>query len=533
VAVEGYGLLLESAEARAVLTLDATGLITTWNAGAERILGYEAVDVVGQHASRLRRADNVAAGSFARDLQTAAREGSVEGEAWCVRKGGSLFRAHLVIAALRAPDGQLVGFVLLARDLSGSRGVDEDRELLARLREAGRAKDALFSALSHELRGPMNVILGWATLLQEATDIDVLHRGLTTVRRSANAQLARLDEILDMSRVVSENLPMRPVAMDLSTVIRNALDAVRPLASAKGVSLTLERFDDPVLLVGDGDRLSQVAWNLLSNAVKFTEAGGRVFVSLCKEGAAVQLSVRDDGPGIDPGRLAHLFEPFRGEASTTRGSGLGLGLAIARHIVERHGGRIFAASEGHHRGATFSVTLPIRALVPPPHAKMDDEEGAPSGRLPEAAPFRLDGVRVLVVEDEADARELLELLLRERGAIVESAARAEDARRWLASSRADLIISDIGMPEEDGYAFLRTIRSLPEDAGGATPAIALTAYSRTEDRLRALAAGYSRHLAKPIERTKLLEEVHALLQVGKRQASARGDAPGTTSSGSN
>ncbi len=401
-------------------------------------------------------------------------------------------------------------------DSTDDRGAAEEGGLLAQLREANRLKDELLAALSHDLRAPLNVILGWSTLLQEATDLDFLRRGLSTIRRNANAQMGLLDEIADMANVVSGTLGTRPVMMELAGVVREGLDAARTLASAKGVHVAVDRFDDPVVLVGDPARLGQVVWSVLSNAVKFSDAGGRVSVALTQEGAEVRLLVHDEGPGIDPARLPHVFEPFRrGGAPARQDGSLGLGLAIARHIVELHGGRIAASSDSPRRGALFSVTLPVRAFVP---ARAPDESGRPEG-LPATAPAaRLDGGRILDGEDEADARELLELLLRERGAIVESAARAEEARRSLASSRPDVIISDIGMPDEDGYAFLRAVRSLPEDAGGTTPAIALTAYSRTEDRLRALAAGYSKHLAKPIERAKLLEEVQALLALERRGA---------------
>lgn len=515
----------------AFFTLDAKGLVTSWNAGAERVTGYRSAEIVGRHLSRFYRVEDVSAGKCELDLEAATREGRVEEEAWRVRKDGSLFWAHVVILGLHVPDAHLVGFATLTRDLTESRKVWEDRERLAELRETSRLQDELFAALSQELRAPMNVILGWSTLLQESRDLEFLHKGLVTIRRNANAQLALLDEIVDMARVVCGTLRTDPVAMDFSAVVREALDAAGTLAGAKGVVIALNRFDDPIVLVGDPNRLGQVAWNVLSNAVKFSDAGGRVVVSLMQEGATVQLRVEDEGLGIDPNLLPHVFEPFRRTgAPATRDAGLGLGLAIARNIVEQHGGRISAASDGARRGAVFSVALPIRAFVP---ARAADEAGGPGDRPPAPPQARLDGVRILVVEDEADARELLELLLRERGAIVQSAARAEDARRSLASSRPDVIISDIGMPDEDGYAFLRAVRSLPEDAGGATPAIALTAYSRAEDRLRALAAGYSRHLAKPIERTKLLEEVYTLLEVGKRRPRAPRDPSAPPSSGSN
>jgi signal transduction histidine kinase/ActR/RegA family two-component response regulator len=378
--------------------------------------------------------------------------------------------------------------------------------LVRELENAAHMKDEFLATVSHELRTPLTAMLGWVRMLRSgALAEDRKARALETIERNAIAQTQLIADLLDVSRIISGKLRLDVTTVDLPTVVENAIEALRPAILAKGVILqpTVDPLATPIL--GDGERLQQVIWNLLSNAVKFTPRGGRVQVAVRKRDSAVEIVVRDTGQGIDPAFLAHAFERFRqADGATTRAhGGLGLGLAIVRHLVELHGGTVLAESAGEGKGSTFTVSLPISPLRAAPI------ERPPPVRLigfgPELrCPPELAGVRVLVVDDEPDARELLAAVLAPCKAEVTTAASTAEAFALFQERRPDILVSDIGMPGEDGYALIRKVRSLPAIAGGRTPAVALTAYARMEDRTRTLLAGFNMHVPKPVEPSELL-----------------------------
>ncbi|HEU4407860.1 MAG TPA: ATP-binding protein [Polyangiaceae bacterium] len=379
-----------------------------------------------------------------------------------------------------------------------------------RAEEANRAKDEFLAVVSHELRTPLTAILGWSRMLSAgALDGAQRERAVGSIERNAKAQAQLVEDLLDVSRIITGKLKISVGPVDLARCIEAALDVVRPAAEAKGVRLQpiLDRGAGPVM--GDADRLQQVVWNLLSNAVKFTPRGGRVVVRLERSESSCLVVVEDTGQGIEADFLPYVFERFRqAEAATTRvQGGLGLGLAIARHLVELHGGTIEVHSEGPGRGAAFAVRVPVaplRRAAPPSLAAPAPGGPAPAPGRGLACPPPIEGLRVLVVDDEPDARELLAAMLAQCKAEVRTASSAAEALELLRAFRPDVLVSDVGMPGEDGYSLLDRVRALAPGEGGRTPAVALTAYARSEDRSRALLAGFNMHVAKPIDPTELL-----------------------------
>ena len=372
---------------------------------------------------------------------------------------------------------------------------------------ANRIKDEFLATLSHELRTPLTSLLGWASVLREARrDENVLSQGLEAIDRNARVQAQLIDDLLDVSRIVSGklNLDVRP--LDVSSTIRTSINVVRPAAEAK--NLTLDYVAQPGVgaISADSARLQQIIWNLLSNAVKFTPKGGKISVRLEQEGSNAKVTVRDTGQGIEAEFLPRVFDRFRqADSSTTRNfGGLGLGLAIVRHLVELHGGTISAESEGPGKGATFSATFPL--LTDPSDAFTLIQ----SAEIPSYEVQSLGGLRVLLVDDEPEARQILSKVIARRGAEVRTCESASDALAAVMEWRPDVLMSDVAMPDEDGYSFIRKVRSLPQDKGGDTPAAALTAYARDEDRKRALAAGYQMHIAKPIGSSQLITMIARL-----------------------
>jgi PAS domain S-box-containing protein len=412
------------------------------------------------------------------------------------------------LTAVRDSNGKVEFFIVQASDITERKRVEEERErLLREAQEANRLKDEFLATVSHELRTPLTAILGWAHLLRGGQlEGEGAARALETIERNARAQAQLIDDLLDVSRIVTGKLRLDVVPVDPPSFIDPAVEAVRPAAEAKGVRLQ-KLIDTGVgTVMGDPARLQQVVWNLLSNAVKFTPRGGRVQVRLERVNSNVEIAVSDTGAGIDPEFLPHVFERFRqaDQRTTRQHGGLGLGLAIVRHLVELHGGAVHANSAGEGTGATFTVTLPVASVH-----RREDAQGRvhPAARdtLPaHECPERLDGLRVLVVDDEPDARELLSVGLGQCGAEVTTASSAQEALEAVAGAKFDILISDIGMPGEDGYELIRRVRALPAGAGGRTPAVALTAYARTEDRLRAMRAGFEMHVSKPVELTELV-----------------------------
>jgi signal transduction histidine kinase/ActR/RegA family two-component response regulator len=388
----------------------------------------------------------------------------------------------------------------------------QDLEIQASRQEAllaSQLKDEFLATLSHELRTPMTPILGWAQILQRSSsDPSKVLQAAEVIERNARAQNRIVDDLLDMSRIISGKVRLDVRLVDLADIIDASLDTVAAAASARNIRLEKELEAGLPRMRADPHRLQQVLWNLLSNAIKFTASGGSVCVSLRRAGPNLDIAVRDTGQGIAPTFLPHVFERFRqADSSNTRQhAGLGLGLAIVKELVELHGGHVRATSPGQGQGATFTVSLPIPA---------EEEAGSRAGTTPMPATRVVDGAlsgtQVMVVDDEADARMLVEDILRSAGARVVSAASAREAMLKFAQDQPDLLLSDIGMPGENGYDLVKQVRSLPIENGGGVPAIALTAFARPEDRSRALAAGFQLHLAKPVEQGELLSAITSLL----------------------
>jgi signal transduction histidine kinase len=413
----------------------------------------------------------------------------------------------------------------LLRARAAERQVQEllRREAAARAaaEQANRLKDDFLATLSHELRTPLNAILGWVQILRTGTmDAAGVARAVETIERNAKAQAQLIADILEVSRIITGKLRLDLHPLDPRSVVKSAVETVRPGAEAKGVALTLFMDSDVEPVSGDPDRLQQVIWNLLTNAIKFTPRGGEVEVRVRPAGSWVEISIRDTGQGIDPEFLPHVFDRFRqADASAARlHGGLGLGLAIVRHLVELHGGTVHAESTGRDRGATFTVKLPILGLVRPA-----DPAGAfaPGGSLPEPggstsalSRSSLAGIRVLVVDDHLDTLELVAAVLRDFGAEVFTATSMEEAQEAFRQARPDVLLSDIGLPGRDGYELIRFIRDLPEAQGGATPAAALTAYASPADRLKILGAGFQAHVPKPVEPLELVTLVARLAAAG-------------------
>ncbi len=396
---------------------------------------------------------------------------------------------------------------LRAGEVELRRLIGAERRAHAEAQSASRAKDEFLATLSHELRTPLNAILGWATMLKGGKlSAEQEARAVEIIARNAQTQAQLIEDLLDVSRIITSKLRVEMAPATFGGAVQAALDAVRPTAEAKGVAIeaTLAT-DGPVL--GDADRLQQIAWNLLSNAIKFTPSGGRVEVSLDEEGTQAVLAVRDTGIGIDRAFLPHVFERFRQrDSSTTRmHGGMGLGLAIVWHLVDAHRGTIRAQSEGEGCGSVFIVSLPMRVVKPG-----EKEAGQASSQLAAVGLQRLDGLHVLVVDDEEDSREMLADALAQAGAVVSTAASAGDALQQLADERVDVLLADISMPETDGYMLMRHVRSHPAEAVRRVPAIAVTAHAREEDRQRAEEAGFQLHVAKPVDIAALRDAVHRL-----------------------
>ncbi|MBI4477391.1 MAG: response regulator [Acidobacteria bacterium] len=393
----------------------------------------------------------------------------------------------------------------LLQELSKSAAVAADHARLYRdANEASRAKDEFLATLSHELRTPLNAVLGWVHMLKSGMLApEASQKALDSIERNAAIQAQLTADLLDVSRVITGKLALECAPVDLATTIDAALDAVRSAASAKNIEISVVVDREACPVWGDASRLQQIIWNLLSNAVKFTPQSGQIQVRLARVDTFTELRVSDTGAGIPQSFLPFVFDRFRqADGTTTRKhGGLGLGLAIVRHLTELHGGTVSAESVGPDRGSTFIVRLPVPAVLTSSTPSADRRPGSET---------KLQGVRVLVVDDDEDARHLVDAVLEHRGADVKAAASADEAFDMIAADKPDVLLIDICMPGEDGYSLMRRIRELPAAAGGATPAAALTAYSTADDRRQAIAVGFQMYLAKPIDPEVLVDLVATL-----------------------
>ena len=497
----------------AIVGKDLNGIVFSWNRAAERIFGYDADEMIGRSIrtiipdDRQSEEDDVIArihrGERVHHFETIRR-----------RKDGTLLPISLTISPICDLDGLVIGASKIARDITERKQAEAERARLLRVaQEASRLKDDFLATLSHELRTPLNAILGYTRMLRSGLiSEDKQGRALEIIERNATSLTEIIEDVLDVSRIISGKIRLNVRSVDVQTVIREGIEAVRPAADARGIRLecTFDSNDTPVS--GDPERLQQILWNIVSNAVKFTDRGGRVQVRLEHSDSDVEIVVSDTGIGIALEFLPYVFERFRqGDSGVTREhGGLGLGLAITRHLVEMHGGTIEVSSEGLGTGATFRVKLPLMIV----HEKQREvrrehprAHRSGSTDIPLAA---LQGVSVLAVDDDVDALMMAREILEAAGASVTTADSALQALSLIDVSPPDVLLADVGMPKMSGFELIAAIRQSPNARVREMPAAALTAYARSEDRAHALRSGFQLHLAKPIDPGELMEAIASL-----------------------
>ncbi len=515
--------IVESSEdAIASKTLD--GIVTSWNLAAEHLFGFTAEEMIGESILRIIPPELHHEETL---IQEQLRKGNrIERyETTRVRKDRHVLHISLTISPIRDLSGQIVGAAKIAHDITALRDreaqlrqVAADREVLLQSERSarveterlGRLKDEFLATLSHELRTPLNAIQGWSQILRhERVSPQDYARGLEAIERNVRAQSQIVSDLLDMSRIISGQILLEVRPMSLQEVLVAALDAVRPAADSKGIRI--QTLFDPGIgpVRGDPTRLQQVFWNLLTNAVKFTPKGGSVKVVLERVDSHVEVAVEDTGIGIEPDFLPFVFERFRQADAgiARRHGGLGLGLSIVKNLVEQHGGSVRAKSKGQGQGSTVTVALPLY------HLRIEDDR---EHRRSAADPLRtidlprLDGAAVLFVDNDVDGCELVSRILGGQGARVRCTSSGQEALEILSLEQFDVLLSDIGMPDMDGYEFVRRLRGTEHARSRSIPAIAITAYARPEDRQRALLSGYQMHLAKPIEPSELIAAIASL-----------------------
>ncbi len=500
---DAYRLLVQEVKDYAIFLLDTKGRIQSWNTGAQRLKGYTQKEIIGQHFSIFYTRDDLAHKKPQRKLETALTEGRVEDEGWRLRKDGTRFWANVVITALHDEKGKLRGFAKITRDLTEHRKTEEllreqtnvlerrVNERTAELEKANRMKDEFIAMLE----------AGELTREQQAKAFEVIDRNL-----AAQAQL--IDDLLNVSGIVAGKMRLEMQLVYPAPLIEEAIDSLLPTVEAKRLKLTRDLDAGLGPLRIDPTRFHQVIWNLLTNALKFTRKKGHIHVSLKRINSNALLQISDSGEGIDSKFLPYIFDRFRqADASRSRKhGGLGVGLTIAKYLVELHGGTIYAESEGIGKGSTFNITLPIPAVSVRPASGRKHAEHRKS---------ELKGARILLIEDEEDTREMIAQALKQRGAKPVQASSARKAFDLLKQEPYDLVISDIGMPDIDGYAFIRKLRSMKSRVSK-VPAIALTAYAGEQDRKLTLEAGFNTHIPKPIALTELVRVIGKL--VGERGA---------------
>ena len=489
-----------------VFVKDLGGRYVMINEAGARLIGQPVEDIVDHDDTTLFDADS-AARIAAQDREVIITGEPRTYENFSVATAAGHVRSYLSTKApYRDATGRIVGVIGITRDVTERQRAEEERErLLAVAEEANRSKDQFLAVLSHELRTPLNAVIGWVGMLRSMSlDPAMSARALDAIDRNGRALAQLVSDLLDVSRIVSGKLRLDTRAINLVPVIEAALDAVRPTADAKSIQIqsVLDPRASPVL--GDPDRLQQVVWNLVANAIKFTPASGQVRVSLRGVAARAEIVVADTGVGIDAQLMPYIFERFRqGDSSSTRAhGGLGLGLALVKHLTELHGGTVEADSLGEGKGATFIVRLPLMVS----RVRSAPERGELAGTCvgPNA---RLAGLRVVVVDDDPDSLDMLSTLLRQQKAEVRMATSAAEALALVEDWLPHLVVADVEMPDEDGYSLVRRLRRLSPDRGGTTPTVAVTAYGRVEDRIRSVSAGFDLHLPKPVEPAELIAVV--------------------------
>jgi PAS domain S-box-containing protein len=500
--------LLNTVE-QAVIATDLEGTITYWNAFAEQLYGWSATEAIGANILTLVVA--MISKTLAEEIFSRLKNGgSWSGELLLRKRSGEVFPALVTDSPIFNEKRELIGVVGVSSDITErklaeeerAKLLDAEREARAEAERANRLKDEFLATLSHELRNPLNVVIGYADVLLrsgETASPEFVLKAAKTIRRNAQAQSRLVSDLLDLSRLQMGKLSLNRQPVSFSTIIRDAIDTVREEAAAKGISIDVEIDNENVRVDGDPIRLAQIAWNLLNNAVKFTPAQGHINVSLSRVGDEALLTIKDTGQGIAAEFLPHVFEIFRqaDSSSSRRHGGMGIGLALVKQLAELHEGRISAESKGTGHGAKFAVWIPLY-LVATSGGAAEDSAGSDA----------LEGRSILLVDDSRESTEMLSKLLTTEGAHVESARSGTEALRLVRENKFDLVISDISMPEMDGYQLLREIRALEKEI----PALALTGYGRPHDIERAQAAGFAQHLTKPLDIDRLLQIVRELTE---------------------
>ncbi|HEY7183844.1 MAG TPA: response regulator [Blastocatellia bacterium] len=513
----------------AVITTDLEGGLTSINPVAQQMIGWADAEAEGRPLMEVFRIVSEQTRQPSENpVVKVLQEGSHTGLAnhtLLVSKDGQETPVEGSADPIKDERGNVIGVVLTFRDVTGRKRMEKAREQLLsyeqdarreaevarrRAEEASRSKDEFLATVSHELRTPLNHMLGWLTMLRTGKlEADKTRKAFETIERNVRAQARLIDDLLDVSRIISGKLLIEPRRIEISKVVESAAESISPAAEDKGVNFITKLAPDGGVVSGDPDRLQQAIWNLLSNAVKFTPKGGHVELRLTRLNSHIEIAVSDDGQGISAEFLPHVFDRFRQQDASTvrRHGGLGLGLAIVRHLVELHGGSVRVESEGEGRGATFTIMLPAADA-----SETQSEELVRSSIIDVAQPGlpSLDGLRVLLVDDLAEARELIKFALVNMGAEVRTAASAAEGLSALGEWRPDVILSDIAMPGEDGYSFIRKVRNLSEEDGGRIPAAALTAYVGSKEYNKSLEAGYQAYIAKPVEWAELIMIVASL-----------------------
>jgi PAS domain S-box-containing protein len=513
----------------AIISKSLEGVILTWNRGAEQMFGYLAEEAIGQPITIIipvDRADEevgilqrLRKGERIDHFQTIRR-----------RKDGALIDISLTVSPVYDANGKVIGASKFARNITSQKRAEaalqraevEREELLGAERAArgeaerlGRMKDEFLATLSHELRTPLNTILGWSTLLRRLKPGSPDHiKGLETIERNARAQAQIIGDLLEMSRIISGKIQLDVQSVNLSEIIEASLEVIRPSVEVKKIRVR-KLLDAKIGRIrGDYNRLQQILWNLLTNAAKFTPSNGRIDVVLERVNSHIEISVEDSGIGIRPEFLPFVFDRFRqADPSTTRThGGLGLGLSIVKHLVELHGGSVRVKSPGEGKGTTFVVALPI-SVIRTHDELLTELTSFEDIDVTTVALPQLGGAKALVVDDEPDARYLIARIIEESGGSVVTAGSAEEALQRLRVERVDIVISDIGMPNMDGYHLIQKIRKLEQASVAKIAAIALTAYARGDDRQRALLMGYQMHLAKPVDPRELIAGIASLLNI--------------------
>jgi two-component system CheB/CheR fusion protein len=515
-------LVAESMRDYAIFTVDREGLITTWNVGAERLFGYTETEVLGQPMAVLYTPEDVREGVPQQEMQRARQEGRADDERWHLRKDSGRFYTSGIVTPLYEGD-VLRGYGKITRDMTSIKRAETAREEQLKHEAARHAedratselKDEFLAVMSHELKNPLNLIQLTAELLlrtPEARELPAVSRAARTIRGAVQSQAQIIDDLLDLSRIQTGKLSLQAVALDAVPLVRMIVDALQADARAKGVTLQARLPAGSLVLNADPVRVEQVVWNLLSNALKFTPGGGSIEVVLERAGNEARLQVSDTGRGIEAASLPHVFDMFKQAegAGGSRLGGLGIGLALVRDLVRAHGGRVEALSEGPGLGATFVVHLPLAGALPAGAEPRSPHDG------------RLRGLCALVVDDDAQAADALRSLLEIEGVKVLTAERAAAALDIAREQHPDFVITDIAMPDGDGYELLRALQELPE--GRQLPVVALTAFGRPADARRALDAGFIAHLKKPITLDKLMEALERLLP----RSGTTGAGPGTS-----